>query len=145
MMAIIGAPIIASTQSVISAATIAPPYSTLATFNVGDIVTYKGSLYRCKVKIPVAEPWNEEHWAQISLMDEVKDLRTVIDKRDGTFIYHQTSVSDRWIIEHNRDCYPSVTVVDSAGSIVVGDIQYIDSNKIIITFEGAFIGTAYLN
>jgi hypothetical protein len=62
-----------------------------------------------------------------------------------TYIYEQTSAASVWTITHSLGRYPSVTVVDSAGSVVVGDVQYTSKNQIILTFQGAFSGTAYLN
>ena len=41
--------------------------------------------------------------------------------------------------------YPSVTVADSAGSEVVGEVQYVDSNNVILLFASPFSGVAYLN
>lgn len=64
---------------------------------------------------------------------------------DKTFVYEQMSASDVWMVEHDLDKYPSVTVVDSAGSIVVGDVEYNSTNTITLTFTSAFSGTAYLN
>ena len=64
---------------------------------------------------------------------------------DKTFIYNQATSSDVWEIEHNLDKYPSVTVVDSGGTVVIGEIVYIDKNNIRITFTSAFSGKAYLN
>ena len=71
-----------------------------------------------------------------------EELGIVYDK---TFIYNQATSSDVWEIEHNLDKYPSVTVVDSGGSVVVGEIVYIDKNNIRITFASAFSGKAYFN
>ena len=64
---------------------------------------------------------------------------------DKTFVYNQVTSSYVWEIEHNLDKYPSVTVVDSGGSVVVGEIVYIDKNNIRITFASAFSGKAYFN
>lgn len=64
---------------------------------------------------------------------------------DQTYIYNQNTASNVWTITHNLDKYPSVSVVDSAGSVVIGDILYVDTNNIILTFRGGFSGTAYLN
>ena len=69
----------------------------------------------------------------------------VVLDMDTTFIHEQMSASDVWTITHFLGRYPSVTVVDSAGSVVVGDVQYISKDQIILTFQGAFSGTAYLN
>ncbi len=50
-----------------------------------------------------------------------------------------------WIINHGLGRYPSVTVVDSAGSTVLGNVEYISANHVIVHFIGAFCGAAYLN
>ena len=64
---------------------------------------------------------------------------------DKTFVYNQATSSDVWEIEHNLDKYPAVTVVDSGGSVVIGEIVYIDKNNVRITFTSAFSGKAYFN
>lgn len=64
---------------------------------------------------------------------------------DRTFVYQQGVASDTWTIPHNLGKYPSVTVVDSTGRVVVGGTQYLDSNTVVLTFSGAFSGVAYLN
>ena len=62
-----------------------------------------------------------------------------------THIFDQAVSSNIWKINHNLGRYPSVTVVDSAGTEVIGDVQYIDTNNIIIEFTSEFSGKAYLN
>ena len=62
-----------------------------------------------------------------------------------TFIHDETTSTAEWIIIHNLNKYPAVAVVDSAGSVVVGSIQYIDKNVIILNFTSEFSGKAYLN
>lgn len=64
---------------------------------------------------------------------------------DKTFVYNQVTSSDVWEITHDLDKYPAVTVVDSGGTVVIGEIVYIDKNNIRITFTSAFSGKAYLN
>lgn len=64
---------------------------------------------------------------------------------DQTYIHNQTIASDIWRITHDLGKFPSVDVVDSGGTVVEGDIQYIDESNLVITFSGAFSGTAYLN
>lgn len=61
------------------------------------------------------------------------------------YIYTQGSASDEWTIQHNLGKYPSVTIVDSGGNVVVGDVQYLSTDEISISFAGAFSGKAYLN
>ena len=64
---------------------------------------------------------------------------------DKFFTFTQMAPASQWEISHPLDKFPSVTVVDSGGSVVIGDILYIDNSSIVITFTGAFSGTAYLN
>lgn len=64
---------------------------------------------------------------------------------DQTYIHNQSTASAEWTINHNLNKYPSVTVVDSAGTICEGTVTYIDTNTIVCNFNGAFSGTAYLN
>ena len=70
--------------------------------------------------------------------------------KTNTFTFTQSSVSSTWIITHNLDKFPNVTVVDSGGSVVRGLITYNTVNKLTITFFAggtalAFSGKAYLN
>ena len=69
---------------------------------------------------------------------------------DITFTHNQNSTSDTWVITHNLNRFPSVTVVDSANTIVQGTVVYNSNKQLTITFfEGgdalAFQGKAYLN
>lgn len=62
-----------------------------------------------------------------------------------TFVYPQLTPSSVWIINHELGNFPSVTVLDSAGNTVFGEITYTDANTVTLTFSAAFTGTAYLN
>ena len=62
-----------------------------------------------------------------------------------TYVHSQIASSVEWKIEHSLKRYPSVTVVDTGGNVVVGSVQYIDKNNIIILFTCEFSGTVYLN
>ena len=50
-----------------------------------------------------------------------------------------------WAINHNLGKYPSVFVVDTGGNWVIGDVQYLNENQIIVRFTYEFSGIAYLN
>ena len=71
------------------------------------------------------------------------DLPTIIN--DKNYVHNQIVASNSWEIQHNLDKYPSVSIVDSGNNLVIGEIKYIDSNNIIITFTSVFSGKAYLN
>lgn len=64
---------------------------------------------------------------------------------DSNYTHTQLIPSSQWEINHNLNKKCSVTIVDSADNVVIGDIQYIDMNNIIVTFQAAFSGKAYLN
>jgi|TARA_R110002050_G_scaffold178045_1_gene311254 hypothetical protein len=74
----------------------------------------------------------------------VLDLESILIA-DSTYTQCFETASDVWNITHNLGKYPSVTVVDSANTVVVGNIDYISSNAIKITFNAAFSGCAFLN
>lgn len=61
------------------------------------------------------------------------------------FVFTQNVASAKWEVQHDLDCWPAVTVVDSAGTEVVGDVQYIDKNKVVISFTAPFSGKAFFN
>lgn len=48
-------------------------------------------------------------------------------------------------IEHNLNKYPSVTVIDSADDIVVGDVVYLGLNTIRLLFSSSFSGRVTCN
>lgn len=64
---------------------------------------------------------------------------------DIFYTYTQGSASSVWTITHNLGKMPSVTVVDSSGNEVEGDIKYNSSNQVTVTFSAGFAGKAYLN
>lgn len=64
---------------------------------------------------------------------------------DQTYVHDQMTASDTWTINHNMGKYPSVSVVDSAGTVCEGAVTYIDNNTVVCHFNGAFSGFAYLN
>lgn len=66
-------------------------------------------------------------------------------ENDKYYVHDQSSVSSVWIISHNMDKKPSVTVVDTANTVVEGQVNYIDDNKLSIEFSAPFNGLAYLN
>ncbi len=92
---------------------------------------------------------DKEEGKSLSSNDFTSELKTKlesIDIKDTTsYIHTQLAPSALWEISHNLDRYPSVSVVDSAGTVVVGDVNYINSNLIRVSFSGAFSGKAYIS
>lgn len=64
---------------------------------------------------------------------------------DAFYEHIQAVASATWSINHNLNKKPSITVVTSAGDVVIGDEHYVDNNTVTINFIAAFAGKAYLN
>jgi hypothetical protein len=62
-----------------------------------------------------------------------------------TYVHDQMVPDAVWTIQHDQNCFPTVTVVDSAGSAVEGAVTYDSPDQITILFSGGFSGKAYLN
>jgi len=64
---------------------------------------------------------------------------------DKYYIHNQITPSTTWTVTHNLNKKPSVSVMDSAGTLVHGLVTYVNDTQITIEFKYAFAGTAYLN
>ena len=64
---------------------------------------------------------------------------------DLSYVHNQIIASNIWTVIHSLNKYPSISVVDSAGTTIIGDADYVDSNTLTITFIGSFSGKAFLN
>lgn len=64
---------------------------------------------------------------------------------DKNYKHTQIQASKTWNIKHNLKKIPSVTIVDSGGSEVIGDIKHLSENELVITFTYKFSGSAILN
>ena len=69
---------------------------------------------------------------------------------DITYTHNQSSTSNTWVITHNLHRFPSVTVIDSGGTIVQGTVVYNSNKQLTITFFSgssalATQGKAYMN
>lgn len=64
---------------------------------------------------------------------------------DLHYNYTQGVASATWTIAHSLGKFPSVTIVDSAGSEVEGSVHHADANNLTVSFSAPFSGTAYLN
>lgn len=64
---------------------------------------------------------------------------------DLNYTHTQATPSTTWIVSHNLGKFPSVTVVDSSGEEVEGDVMHDSANALRILFSAGFSGVAYLN
>lgn len=59
-------------------------------------------------------------------------------------VHTQVSPSSSWTITHELGGYPSVSVVDSAKTQVIGEVTYLSETQIRVDFTQPFSGLAYL-
>jgi len=59
-------------------------------------------------------------------------------------VHTQASASSTWTINHSLGGYPSVTVVDSALTTVIGEVLYVSTSQVVVEFTAPFSGFAYL-
>lgn len=63
----------------------------------------------------------------------------------GNYTHNQITSSSTWTITHNLGFFPAVSVVDSGGNYVVGDVTYVSQNVVTVSFSSSFGGKAYLS
>lgn len=59
-------------------------------------------------------------------------------------VHSQGAADSEWVINHTLGGYPSVMVVDSAKTVVIGDVTYNSTSQVVVNFSSAFSGYAYL-
>lgn len=97
----------------------------------------------------VNKDWGVENAGKFLIVGEdgIITISSITDVTisDKYFCFEQAIPSNNWTIVHSLEKYPSVTVVDSAETVIIGEITYIDMNTLRIDFQAAFSGKAYLN
>lgn len=111
-------------------------YSSAAEYVPGDIVREGGVLYICTNPCQGVAVTNSGYWDIF--------LNTT-GSGDLYFHFQQVSPSAEWTILHSLGKFPSVMVVDSAGTVVEGAVEYVDADSLKVHFASAFGGDAYLN
>ena len=64
---------------------------------------------------------------------------------DANYVHSQGVPAAQWVITHNLGKKTSVTVVDSADQVVIGQVKYNSNNQVTLDFQSAFSGKAYFN
>jgi hypothetical protein len=135
--------------------------------NIKEYINYFNGLY-----VMFTQTDNQNNFAQYSI-DSINEssnystLNVTFREGNGSFIpdkYYAMSFSPKGqtdknyvspnlnfsagvaqTITHNLNKFPSVTVVDSGGSHIVGDVQHINENSFTITFTASFQAKVYAN
>jgi len=80
----------------------------------------------------------------------IADLKDFI-KSGRLYTHHQNSASNTWVINHNKNTFPSVSLKFSSSDEIYENVgafagvKYNNNNTITITLAAAESGYAYLN
>lgn len=107
-----------------------------------SLTVYEQILEALRGKSNVGHNHDERYYTKSEVDNKIS---TISIQAGQTYVHTQSQAADTWTIKHNLNKYPSVSIVDSANSIVVGEITYINKNELIVGFTGAFSGKAILN
>lgn len=63
----------------------------------------------------------------------------------GNYMHTQSVPASEWVINHNLGFIPNITVLDTLGRIVIGEVTHPTVAQAVLTFSAAFSGKAYLS
>lgn len=84
--------------------------------------------------LPLYGPKQEGQWPSL----------VVYSNDVARHVHVQQTPSSTWTINHTLGGFPSVTVVDSANTVVYGMVTYVSKSQVVLTFSAPFSGSAYL-
>ena len=90
-------------------------------------------------------PKNNESKANTDASNIDPYLHIWRQKIDSNYVHDQAQPSSIWTINHPLNKKPSVTITDTAGTVVEGQVTINDGNKVVIEFNFPFSGEAILN
>lgn len=64
---------------------------------------------------------------------------------DKNYVHVQSSPSSTWTVNHSLNKRVAISVVDSAGTLIICDVRYVSDNQVVLTFDAATSGNAYAN
>ena len=97
--------------------------------------------------IPSVLPGANVAWAVLTPKATVSQpsLAANATAKADTFEFVQSVASSVWTIDHPLGKFPSVTILDSSGDEIEGDVRYVSPTRVTVTFSAAFGGRAFLN
>lgn len=73
-------------------------------------------------------------------------VQALVQNTSVDFVYdHSTSFASTWVIPHNLNRFPNVSITDVSGNQVDADVAYLSPNLIQILFAAPFAGRAFLD
>lgn len=81
----------------------------------------------------------------VNLTEDGVTVSPVEVETDKHYVHNQTIPAYEWPVNHDLNKFPAVQIVDSSGRVVIGEIQYVDADNLVVRFEFLFSGTVYCN
>lgn len=115
------------------------PGTIVGTGAPGPLVGFDGDIY-------IDEDLGEYYGPKANGVWPASPFFSIINVANTTqrHVHTQTTASSTWNITHALGGRPSVTVVDSAATVVVGDVAYNSDTSVTVSFAAPFSGYAYL-
>jgi hypothetical protein len=64
----------------------------------------------------------------------------------GSYVHYQSSAASTWTVAHNLGYYPGgISIIDSAETVVMGDITHTSINSFTVSFSTSFSGKVYVS
>jgi hypothetical protein len=91
----------------------------------------------------------QEQRIDVNVDDEAQNLimLTTLSSQfvlTNRFTFTQAQAASTWTINHTLGGKPSVTIVDSANTVVYGEVQYVSNSQVVVVFSAPFSGFAFL-
>lgn len=75
----------------------------------------------------------------------ISGVQAASGSSDKNYVHTQASPSVTWTVNHDLSKRVSISVVDSAGTLIICDVRYVSDNQVVLTFDAATSGNAYAN
>jgi len=79
------------------------------------------------------------------VLGKVKLDEVEFDIIDKYYEHQQINASKIWTVNHNLGKQPSVMIFDSTGRVVLGDVEHLSNNSLLINLNEQISGTANCN
>jgi hypothetical protein len=76
---------------------------------------------------------------------EVQLLGNVFSGAGATatrYVHNQATLSDTWLVVHNLNAHPAVSIEDAGGTVLFGTVKYLSAYQLSITFAKSATGRA---
>lgn len=87
--------------------------------------------------------WDGSVWVAQAVVPDIAEATS--GTQDKTYVHTQGVADTTWVVAHGLNKIPSVTVLDSLGDEVRGDVRHDSPNQLTLTFAYPFSGSAHCN